>query len=112
VTALLSSDFARLNRALETAGVRLDADLDITSLLQLVGVLIGGTADGGGGSSTTAVGRPLGKSVGHIPTDLILVGRALGLLDGITRQLDPQLNAMEAIAGYVAATDRFPVSKA
>jgi len=112
VTALLSSDFARLNRALETAGVRLDADLDITSLLQLVGVLIGGTADGGGGSSTTAVGRPLGKSVGHIPTDLILVGRALGLLDGITRQLDPQLNAMEAIAGYVAATDRIPVSKA
>jgi hypothetical protein len=43
---------------------------------------------------------------------LILVGRALGLLDGITRQLDPQLNAMEAIAGYVAATDRIPVSKA
>ena len=112
VTALLSSDFARLNRALETAGVRLDADLDITSLLQLVGVLMGGTADDGGGASTTAVGRQLGKSVGHIPTDLILVGRALGLLDGITRQLDPQLNAMEAIAGYVAATDRIPVSKA
>jgi predicted unusual protein kinase regulating ubiquinone biosynthesis (AarF/ABC1/UbiB family) len=106
VTALLTSDIARLNRALVKAGVRLDADLDLTTLLQLVGVLMGGTLDGGSFPSGGAVGRQLGKSVGHIPTDLILVGRVLGLLDGITKQLDPDLNAVEAIAGYVAAADR------
>ncbi|MGZ3663187.1 MAG: ABC1 kinase family protein [Ktedonobacterales bacterium] len=109
VTALLTSDFARLNRALSTAGVRVDADLEVTTLLQLVGVLLGENQHGGGGAAnTTAVGRQLGKSIGHIPTDLILVGRALGLLDGITKQLDPQLNTVEAIATYVAATDYTP----
>jgi hypothetical protein len=36
---------------------------------------------------------------------LILVGRALGLLDGVTKQLDPDLNALEAIASYGAASD-------
>jgi ubiquinone biosynthesis protein len=112
VTALLTSDFARLNRALVKAGVRLDADLDVTTLLQLVGVLMGGTADGGGATATETLGRQLGKSVGHIPTDLILVGRALGLLDGVTRQLDPDLNAMEAIAGYVAVADHPPIAGA
>jgi hypothetical protein len=103
VTAQRNGDFARLNRALGRAGMRLDADLDVTTLLQLVGVLIGGGQDGGAG--TAAIGRQLGKSIGHIPTDLILVGRALGLLDGITKQLDPELNAVEAIACHVPATD-------
>jgi predicted unusual protein kinase regulating ubiquinone biosynthesis (AarF/ABC1/UbiB family) len=109
VTALLSSDFARLNRALVKAGVRLDAGLDVTTLLQLVGMLMGGTPDGGSAPSTEALGRHLGKSVGHLPMDLILVGRALGLLDGITKQLDPDLNAVEAIASYVAAAGRTPI---
>jgi ubiquinone biosynthesis protein len=47
------------------------------------------------------VGMQIGKSVGTIPTDLLLVGRALGLLDGITRQLDPSMDTMEIIAHYV-----------
>ena len=107
VTALSQSDFDRLNRALATAGIRLDADVDVATLLQLVGVLMSGTQDGkdkgdtGGATSTMAVGQKLGKSIGHIPTDLMLVGRALGLLDGITKQLDPQLNAIEVVASYV-----------
>jgi predicted unusual protein kinase regulating ubiquinone biosynthesis (AarF/ABC1/UbiB family) len=104
VTALLDGDFDQLNRALGKAGMRLDGDLDVTTLLGLVGVLMGGGHDGA--PSTKVIGRQLGKSIGHIPTDLILVGRALGLLDGITKQLDPDLNALEAIASYVAATDR------
>src|SRR5258707_3566421 len=69
VTALLSSDFARLNRALETAGVQLDADLDITSLLQLVGVVMGGTADGGGGPCAAAVGAARGQRRRPRPTE-------------------------------------------
>ena len=46
------------------------------------------------------VGMQIGKSIGTIPTDLLLVGRALGLLDGITKQLDPSMNTMEIVAHY------------
>jgi predicted unusual protein kinase regulating ubiquinone biosynthesis (AarF/ABC1/UbiB family) len=106
VTALLDGDFARLNRALGKAGVRMDEDLDVATLLQLVGVLLGGK--GHGSTSTTAVGRQLAKGIGHIPTDLLLVGRALGLLDGITKQLDPDVNALAAIADYVPTADHAP----
>jgi len=104
VTALLNGDFTQLRRALDKAGMHLDATHDVTTLLQLVGVLMGGEQDSAA-TSTAAVGQQLGKSIGHIPTDLILVGRALGLLDGITKQLDPSMNAVEAIAGYVAAAN-------
>ena len=45
-------------------------------------------------------GMQIGKSVGTIPTDLLLIGRALGLLDGITKQLDPSMDTMEIIAHY------------
>ena len=41
------------------------------------------------------------------PVDLILVRRALGLLDGVTKQLDPDINALEIVASYIPemATD-------
>ena len=102
VTALLNGDLAQLHRALARAGMQLDARLDVAALLQLVGVLMGNEQDGVTGA--TEVGQQLGKSIGHIPTDLILVGRALGLLDGITKQLYPEMNAIEVIAGYVSAS--------
>jgi fatty-acyl-CoA synthase len=35
-----------------------------------------------------------------IPTDLLLVGRTLGLLDGITKQLDPSMDTMEIVSHY------------
>lgn len=102
VAALLQGDFDRLTHALQSAGVRLDERLDVTTLLQLVGVLLGNEQEG---ASATQVGQRLGKSIGHIPTNLILIGRALGLLDGVTKQLDPNLNALEAISGYVAVSE-------
>ena len=46
------------------------------------------------------VGMQIGKSIGTIPTDLLLVGRVLGLLDGITKQLDPSMDTMEIVAHY------------
>ncbi len=60
------------------------------TLLNLVGVLLGKEQSGESKEEVDAidVGMQIGKSVGTIPTDL-LVGRTLGLLDGITRQLDP-----------------------
>ena len=51
-------------------------------------------------SGGLAAGVRLGKSIGSIPVDLLLVGRALGLLDGITRQLDPGINTLAIVATY------------
>jgi len=40
------------------------------------------------------------KSIGGLPTDLLMVGRALSLLDGITKQLDPGMDIVELAARY------------
>jgi ubiquinone biosynthesis protein len=76
--------------------------MDITTLLNLVGVLLGNDQSGESGEDVDAfdVGMQIGKSVATIPTDLLLVGRALGLLDGITKQLDPDMDTMQIVAHY------------
>lgn len=103
VQALLVADFERLTKALAEAGLQLDKEVDIATLLHLVGVLLSGEQEVSA-IDTSGIGQQLGRSIGHIPTDLILVGRALGLLDGITKQLDPSLDALEVITGYVPHT--------
>jgi predicted unusual protein kinase regulating ubiquinone biosynthesis (AarF/ABC1/UbiB family) len=103
VRAILAADFDQLTKALVDAGMRLDEEVDITTLLQLVGVLLGGEQDKPA-LDTLEVGQQLGRSIGHIPVELILMGRALGLLDGITKQLDPELDALEIVAGYIPET--------
>jgi ubiquinone biosynthesis protein len=75
-------------------------------LLQLVGVLLGNeqateSDETAGDEDAVAADLQLGKSIGTIPTDVLLVGRALGLLDGITKQLDPSMDTMEIVAHYV-----------
>lgn len=100
VKALLVADFDRLTKALAQAGMQLDQQVDIGTLLQLVGVLLGEEQDKSA-KDTLDVGQQLGKSIGQIPVELILMGRALGLLDGITKQLDPELDALEIVASYV-----------
>jgi predicted unusual protein kinase regulating ubiquinone biosynthesis (AarF/ABC1/UbiB family) len=101
VRALLVADFDRLTKALAQAGMRLDKQVDISTLLQLVGVLLGEEQDKTA-LDTLDVGQQLGKSIGQIPVELILMGRALGLMDGITKQLDPDINALEIVANYVS----------
>jgi ubiquinone biosynthesis protein len=100
VRALLVADFDRLTKALAQAGMQLDQEVDIGTLLQLVGVLLGEEQDKSA-KDTLDVGQQLGKSIGQIPVELILMGRALGLLDGITKQLDPDLDALEIVASHV-----------
>ncbi len=105
VQALTRGDFDGLTRALTEAGLKFDEEVNFTSLLQLVGVLLGNNQSGesdetAGDVDAVEVGMQIGKSVGTIPTDLLLVGRALGLLDGITKQLDPSMDTMEIIAHY------------
>ena len=36
----------------------------------------------------------------YMPEGGALVGRAIGLIDGITRQLDPDLDTIEIVARY------------
>lgn len=69
----------------------------------MVGVLLGGERgdpDGDLGS----FGLKLGATVGDIPPRLLLVGRAIGLLDGITRRLDPDLDALEIVGRHTGAS--------
>ena len=98
VGALRSEDLDALTDALREAGLPVSGDTDLGTLLRLVGVLLG---DGLGDARSFAdVGRRLGASVRGIPPKLLLAGRAIGLLDGITRRLDPGLDALEIVARY------------
>ena len=99
VAALGSGDLAGITAALGEAGMPVGEETDPDGLLQIVGVLLGGEpeADLGG------FGLRLGASVGDIPPELLLVGRAIGLLDGITRQLDPDLDALEIVVRHTGA---------
>jgi predicted unusual protein kinase regulating ubiquinone biosynthesis (AarF/ABC1/UbiB family) len=103
IEALSEGDFEALTGALRKAGLDLDPDLDLDILLGLVGVLLGGDRgeeSDGGGADLGEFGLSLGASIGHIPNDLLLVGRAIGLVDGITRQLDPDLDTISIVARY------------
>ena len=102
VQALTSGDFGGVSGALAEGGLRLDEEVDITTLLNLVGVLLGKDQPGESGEDVDAVdvGMQIGKSIGTIPTNLLLVGRTLGLLDGITKQLDPGMDTLEIVAHY------------
>jgi ubiquinone biosynthesis protein len=97
VSALGSGDLAGVTAALCQAGLPVSEDTDLDSLLQIVGVLLGGER-GGPDEGLGSFGLKLGASVRDISPELLLVGRAIGLLDGITRQLAPDLD-MLAIVG-------------
>jgi predicted unusual protein kinase regulating ubiquinone biosynthesis (AarF/ABC1/UbiB family) len=101
VQALTRADFASVYEALGEAGLRLEGEVDATTLLNLAGVLLGhgpdGAAEDGGAAGA---GMQFVKSIGGLPTDLLIVGRALSLLDGITKQLDPGMDIIELAADY------------
>ena len=102
VQALTRGAFDELTGALAEAGLKLEGEVDIATLLNLIGVLLGKDQPGENGDDLDAVdaGVQIGKSIGSIPTDLLLVGRALGMLDGITKQLDPSMDTLEIVAHY------------
>ncbi len=100
VQALAHGDFAGVSDALGEAGLRLEGEVNITTLLNLAGVLLGQGADETGEGDAVGAGMQFMKSIGGLPTDLLMVGRALSLLDGITKQLDPDMDIVELAAHY------------
>jgi len=100
VQALTGGDFAGIREALVGAGLRLEGEVNITTLLNLAGVLLGQGADETGEGDAVGAGMQFVKSIGGIPADLMMVGRALSLLDGITKQLDPGMDIVELAAHY------------
>ena len=103
ILALEEGDLDALTAGLERAGLRLGPEVDLETLLGLVGVLLGGERGDGmgeGGGDVGELGMKLGASVGSIPVELLLVGRAIGLIDGITRGLDPELDTVGIVARY------------
>jgi predicted unusual protein kinase regulating ubiquinone biosynthesis (AarF/ABC1/UbiB family) len=103
IEALQAGDFEALAEALEKAGLDLGPNLNLETLLGLVGVLMGGDRGEEGDNGSMDLGEfglNLGSSIGHIPNELLLVGRAIGLIDGTNRQLDPNLDTIEIVARY------------
>lgn len=95
VAALREWNLGALTAALRKTGMTIGEDTDLDALLGLIEVLLGGqeSEDGLG-----ELGQSLGESVRGIPPKLLLTGRAIGLLDGITRQLDPEVDALEIVS--------------
>ena len=99
--ALTRGDFAGVYEALKEAGLRLDGEVDITTLLGLAGVVLGhGPDDVGEDADVVSAGMQFVKSIGGLPANLLMVGRALSLLDGITKQLDPGMDIVELAAHF------------
>jgi predicted unusual protein kinase regulating ubiquinone biosynthesis (AarF/ABC1/UbiB family) len=95
VRALAKGDLVLLGEALGELGFPIRPDTDLGSLLSLAGILMGNAE-----SCDATVGERLGRVVGDVPLELITVGRALTLLSGITRELDPQLDVLEIVAQH------------
>ncbi len=102
VDAMRSGDLEEIITSLGELGLPVSENTDYAALLRLVGVLLGD--DAAGETYLGDFGRGLGASVGNVPPRLLLVGRAIGLLDGIARQLDPDLDALEVVARYSRAS--------
>lgn len=101
VRSLRAGDFEALTEDLAETGLPIDEDTDLDTLLGVVGVLLGTEEPAGDEALDLGdFGRRLGASVGNIPPKLLLIGRAIGLLDGITRQLDPDLDSLEIVARH------------
>jgi ubiquinone biosynthesis protein len=96
VRGLRDGDFAALATALYDAGIASESELDLTVLMQITSVLLGlEPVDG-----VTEFSQQLKTRIGELPVELMAVGRALGLLSGISRTLDPELDPLEIAATH------------
>ena len=99
VGAMKEGDMDALTASLGEAGLPVGPKTDVETLLGIVGVLLGGGREEAR-PELGDLGRGLGASVGDLPPRLLLVGRAIGLLDGITQKLAPDLDVLEVVARH------------
>jgi predicted unusual protein kinase regulating ubiquinone biosynthesis (AarF/ABC1/UbiB family) len=99
VGAMREGDIEGLTLSLGEAGLPVGPETDMETLLGVVGVLLGGEREEAR-PELGELGRGLGASVGDLPPRLLLVGRAIGLLDGITRTLDPDLDVLDIVVRH------------
>ncbi|AHY47378.1 putative unusual protein kinase [Rubrobacter radiotolerans] len=103
VAALRDGDFDALKSALRETGLPVTDDTDVGVLLELLGVVMGGEDEPEEAATTIDLGSVAGRvgaGIRDLPPRLLLVGRAIGLLDGITRQLDDETDALEIVGRY------------
>ena len=99
--ALTSGDFDGVYEALKEAGLRLEGEAGHYHPAGLGGSGAGqGPDDVEEDADVVGAGMQFVKSIGGLPADLLMVGRALSLVDGITKQLDPDMNIVELAAQY------------
>ena len=109
VTALGGGDLDAVATALRGAGLPVGEDTDLEVLLQLVGVMLGnsdGEADEEDAADLGALTGRIGAAIRNLPPRLLLVGRAIGLLDGVSKQLDAEIDALEIVARYASSYAR------
>lgn len=102
VKSLMEGRLDEVANALRSAGLTVAEGVDLPTLLRLVGVILGGA----GSRNILEVGSQIGTSIGEIPVDLLLVGRALGMLNGIAIQLDPKQDTLSTVARYVKEPEK------
>ena len=106
VTALGGGDLDAVATALRGAGLPVGEDTDLEVLLQLVGVMLGnsdGEANEEDAADLGALTGRIGAAIRNLPPRLLLVGRAIGLLDGVSKQLDAEIDALEIVARYAGS---------
>jgi predicted unusual protein kinase regulating ubiquinone biosynthesis (AarF/ABC1/UbiB family) len=96
VRGLADGDPQLILSGMRLAGATLPEMDDQLAFFTLFGALTHAT----GHADLTSVGRDVATSVGALPPQLIMVGRALALIDGIVRQLDPDLDVLSIIRDY------------
>ncbi|HKH76941.1 MAG TPA: AarF/UbiB family protein [Rubrobacteraceae bacterium] len=101
ILALEVGDYEGLFASLQKAGLELGPEADLDTLLGLVGVLLGNEREEADDGDLGGFGLKLGSSVGGIPVELLLVGRAVGLIDGIARHLYPDIDTIGIVARHV-----------
>jgi ubiquinone biosynthesis protein len=106
ILAVTEGDFEALRSALLKAGLELGPEADLEVLLGVAGILLGEDDPGGEGEAEPSnPGPKLGATIGGIPFDLLIVGRAVGLVDGIARRLDPNLDVPSLVARRAETSD-------
>jgi len=104
VRAAVGGDVVGLIDGLRRAGFPIGPEPDLGTLLELAGVLLGNQA----ASDAASLGRRLKAAAGEVPVELLMVGRALTMLSGITRELDPELDVLQVARAHATVGDPGP----